>query len=1109
MRTYTNHQKVTALKNFLSFFFYGGTLCTLVIAAAANAKWDDLNPGAGGQVQDIVPDPQVDGRLFLVSDMEGIYRSDNQGEDWYYTSDDLEHHRAYTVAPDPSDSERVYTGTLYGVHVSDNGGINHRLAKATANTSIGIITVNPNDSDHIVAGQGWRDDGNYSGGIGNHNKNGLVTIFQSYDRGQTWQKKTLPSNRNANPNIFSIAFHPNNQNRFFVASAQGLYESKNKGREFSKVSTPSGFKDFTLHACTGVALSPNGGHLYATYQKGKDVNKSPAVLFGTSTNQYSWKRLSNQKGIESILLWQPEVNPRSANSEHELLLPTLRDRSGLWKARVKWDQQTLKNVSFEKIWSGTAGYDPGWENTSPGPRVARFTPTSWRQEAVWSTINQSMHRGTVGKNGSYNWENKYSRKEDRYDFDGWGKNHREQFTYSSRGTVSTYTFDVAAHKNYVIQGQADNGFMESWDYGKSWTNIPGRALKVYDARAVAIAKMGGKRVVLAQGANAYGGNAGEGRLYLKELNSYSPKDRWRLIGAGSQRLGGLPNAVIQEIAVDPKNNNRVFIGYDAQGLWLINDLKNFSEGKSRASKVSGSSFNAVREVAFHPKNSSVYVSAYDKRGLFKGVYNAASNRYDWTKIASGSGAGAQVKAWSWNNKNYLLYSAKWQGGIDGASSDHHSLGISLDDGKTWKAVLTPEIAKRKRSNSWFKNINSRYSFNISGVAVSGNTIVASYYDHAWSKGYGTFKGILNKDSSVDWQDWTANFHFKGGTDAEVFSINGDAYYYTGTQGVGMWRRKLSEGAGYSPSPAKPVEPTVPDENIGIDTLSRFAMSANVELKGAYRLKDNWFGYYPTPQAINNFSTIGVAEFAASQTQQWIFEKAGKNTYRIKNRSTGLYLNPFSDREGANINMVRYNESWDSLKWIAERTYNGEIRLRNEWNGLYLTSANEPGKILIQNKLHRSWTAQRWTLLETNQLRDQTELKQSDKTVRLRSMIGSEVMTASTKDRYASAALEPLEPNYSSQKFVLEHFEGDMYRLKNVWSGGYLNTYAEPEGSAMNIVPFNASWDSLLWKLERIDANRYRIKNFWSGQYLSVQNREGELASSRLRMGWNGQIWKFE
>ena len=86
--------------------------------------WESLNPGAGGQVQDIVCDPNVKGRLFLVSDMEGVYRSTDNGISWNYTSDDLVHHRTYAVVPDPSNSERVYAGTLYGLHYSDNGGIN-------------------------------------------------------------------------------------------------------------------------------------------------------------------------------------------------------------------------------------------------------------------------------------------------------------------------------------------------------------------------------------------------------------------------------------------------------------------------------------------------------------------------------------------------------------------------------------------------------------------------------------------------------------------------------------------------------------------------------------------------------------------------------------------------------------------------------------------------------------------------------------------------------------------------------------------------------------------------------------------------------------------------
>ena len=59
------------------------SLLLLVLAVlSADAQWESKNPGAGGQVQDIVCDPNSNERLILASDMEGIYESNDNGENW-------------------------------------------------------------------------------------------------------------------------------------------------------------------------------------------------------------------------------------------------------------------------------------------------------------------------------------------------------------------------------------------------------------------------------------------------------------------------------------------------------------------------------------------------------------------------------------------------------------------------------------------------------------------------------------------------------------------------------------------------------------------------------------------------------------------------------------------------------------------------------------------------------------------------------------------------------------------------------------------------------------------------------------------------------------------
>lgn len=63
-------------------------LALLSCLSASPSEWQNMNPGAGGRVIAITLDPNIDGRVFYLSDMEGVYRSENNGESWHYIGND-------------------------------------------------------------------------------------------------------------------------------------------------------------------------------------------------------------------------------------------------------------------------------------------------------------------------------------------------------------------------------------------------------------------------------------------------------------------------------------------------------------------------------------------------------------------------------------------------------------------------------------------------------------------------------------------------------------------------------------------------------------------------------------------------------------------------------------------------------------------------------------------------------------------------------------------------------------------------------------------------------------------------------------------------------------
>jgi hypothetical protein len=96
-------------------------------------------------------------------------------------------------AIDPKNSDRVYVGTLYGLHISDNGGDTYRFIATTRNKSIASIAIDPNNSDKIIAAPGWRDDYDFIHTLGEQ-QNGKGEVFLSEDGGDTWNKYTFDEN---------------------------------------------------------------------------------------------------------------------------------------------------------------------------------------------------------------------------------------------------------------------------------------------------------------------------------------------------------------------------------------------------------------------------------------------------------------------------------------------------------------------------------------------------------------------------------------------------------------------------------------------------------------------------------------------------------------------------------------------------------------------------------------------------------------------------------------------------------------------------------------------------------------------------------------------------
>jgi photosystem II stability/assembly factor-like uncharacterized protein len=772
------------MKNYISIL-----LCFMA-CNIGQAQWQSINPGAGGQVQDIACDPNTENRLILSSDMEGIYESLDNGDSWHIKGS-LHHNRVFCAAFAPNDKNKLYVGTLYSLEVSNDGGNTFTLIENTKKKSVSAIAVNPKNTNIVIAGIGWKDDYDFTD-IFELEQNAKGEIYRSTDAGKTWTLINFDQDENSDRNVFTIQFDPNNSDIVYLGAGKGIFKSLDAGLTWTKIKAPNNTKRHQ-----GLYLSPDGKVIYATYLK-NDRNGS---IYASSTSNIQWEEVIYGNGdiiLGEYNFWYPEVDSRSTGDEHKLVVGLIGDREGLFEGTFNWENGSLREYGWETIWRGKKGYDNGWDNAPTNPRFAHYTPSDW-DRAIWSTTNQTMFLGVPNKDGSYAWLNKYSIPHTEITVSQWGK---ENPTYTNRGTESTYTYDIAVHDNYIVQGQGDNGAVESWDYGATWSNAQHRTFSppLSDVQAVDIAFVDEIPVVVAQMTSGYGGGALNGNLYYKKLMTHSPKDRWKFLAGGFGEVGGLPSGVLRDVAVSPAKTNRVFMYATEGGLYMIDAInqaiKDVESGKEptvvKISNGVADGIHAVKKIAPHPTNPDiVFINGTrgDKEGVYKGVKNG--DNWEWSKIYDGSNWDSEVVTWEHNGQVYVFFSgASAEKGGDGSEF----IGaLSLDEGKTWKTVITKKTAQKLRSNDWYEAISDIYQFhNKGGAAGYENHIIMSYYDHRMQKAYGIFKGTINKKGKVTWKDWTGDLHFGGLTSTIIKEEKGVPYVYISTPGAGAWKRPFSD-----------------------------------------------------------------------------------------------------------------------------------------------------------------------------------------------------------------------------------------------------------------------------------------------------------------------------
>ena len=163
------------------------SLAPLEVAAAPAGeptRWEHAGWGGGGFYFGAAFHPSRDGVMYLGGNVNGLYRSEDHGRNWTFSSKGLRHYIVHSLAVDPVNTDTVYASTQDGLHKSTDAGLTWRFIEGTEkaqlritgerDTSIQPIVVDPTNGDIVYAGG--------PGGV----------VYKSVDGALTWRAVHSP-----------------------------------------------------------------------------------------------------------------------------------------------------------------------------------------------------------------------------------------------------------------------------------------------------------------------------------------------------------------------------------------------------------------------------------------------------------------------------------------------------------------------------------------------------------------------------------------------------------------------------------------------------------------------------------------------------------------------------------------------------------------------------------------------------------------------------------------------------------------------------------------------------------------------------------------------------
>ncbi len=539
-----------------------------LIAQESGLHWDFAGWFGAGCTPNIFFDPNNKDRVYLTSDVSGIWRSDDLGENWSFINKGLTNANVAAIIGASSNTEVFYAATAGGLHLSSDAGKNWVKLKAPLKEdfvfkrpeSYRPITISSKNSAQVC--------------IGTHKGK----IFCSKDFGNNWNQISLISE--FFPEGFPItAIALVDDDKYLLASnKKGLFMYGFEKSKWKEVITNQQITDFEVSKNKPTDIYATGGkELLISRDAGRTWDKTDSISSG-KTYRVALGEAQGQTKVY-VAWWGDGWNGG---------VVSLQDDQKSWK---KLDSNL--NVDMVK--------DPTWAWNSPGGRTFTLKVNPFDNNVLFRT-DWGVFRSDDG-----------------------GKNWNEKINGAPNTAGSDITF---APDGSLYVASMDNGLLKSIDQGKSYKAI--FPSKGYDSKINGhvwrIKAVDDKKFIATS--SPWNDNVNQivlsddGGESFKLIREGLPQKRptvntmW---GPGYARA----------LAIDPKDSNIVYLGIDGDdggGLFISKDG---GETWSRSSGQPGS-LRVYNGLAVDPEDSNVlYWAACGDKG---GVYVSKDRGNTWQYV---------------------------------------------------------------------------------------------------------------------------------------------------------------------------------------------------------------------------------------------------------------------------------------------------------------------------------------------------------------------------------------------------------------------------------------------------------------------------------------------